>query len=157
MVSRVRSRVASIIHYGSLPSAVLCLLHTAFVLPLLDYCDVVWCPTPAKLTAMIEKIHSKFVKRLQSSGRSSFTLTESWRYHTAIQVYKSICKYSPSYLQGIFQYSRDVTGHVGRNVNCLFAPRVSSNHAKRIFYFRGSVLWNNLRSAVVEAVSLSLF
>jgi len=28
-------RVASIIHYGSLPPAILCVLYTAFVLPLL--------------------------------------------------------------------------------------------------------------------------
>ena len=76
MVSRVRSRIASIIRYGSLPPAVLCLLYTAFVLPLLDYCDVVWCPTTAKLTAMIERVHSKFVKRLPPSNRLSFTLTE---------------------------------------------------------------------------------
>ena len=61
VISRVRSRVASIIRYGSLPPAVLCLLYIAFVLPLLDYCDVVWCPTTTKLTAMIERVHSKFV------------------------------------------------------------------------------------------------
>ena len=64
MVSRVRSHIASIIRYGSLPPAVLCLLYTAFVLPLLDYYDVVSCPTTAKLTAMIERVHSKLVKRL---------------------------------------------------------------------------------------------
>jgi len=53
------SHVASIIHYGTLPPAVYCLLYTAFILPLLDYCDVVWHPTTTKLTAMIERVHSK--------------------------------------------------------------------------------------------------
>ena len=71
--------------------------------------------------------------------------------------FKSICKYSPSYLQDIFEYSKDVTGHVGRNVIRFFVTRVLNNHGKRGFYFRRSVLWNNLRSAVVEAASLSLF
>ena len=155
VVSRVRSHVASLIRYGSLPPAVLCLLYTAFVLPLFDYCDVVWCPTTAKLTAMIEKVHSKFVKSLPPSNRLSFTLTERRRYHTA----KSIRKSSPSYLQGIFEYSKDVTGHVGRNtgIHRIFVPRVFNNCGKRSFYYRGSVLWNNLSSAVVEAASLSLF
>ena len=69
VVSKVRSCVASIIRYGSLTPSVLCLLYTTFVLLLLDYCDVVWCPTTAKLTAMIERVHSKFVKRLPPSNR----------------------------------------------------------------------------------------
>ena len=76
VVFRVRFRVASIVHYGSLPPAVLCLLYTDFVLLLLNYCDVVWCPTTAKLTAMIERVNSKFVKRLPPSNRLNFTLTE---------------------------------------------------------------------------------
>ena len=88
---------------------------------------------------------------------TTLTLTERRRYHTAIQVYKSIRKSSPSYLQGIFEYSKDVTGHVGRNINRIFVPRVFNNYGKRSFYYRGSVLWNNLSSAVVEAVSLPSF
>ena len=34
---------------------VLCLLYTAFVLLLFDYCDAVWCPTTAKLTAVMKE------------------------------------------------------------------------------------------------------
>jgi len=95
VVSRVRSHVASIIRYGKLTPAVLYLLHTACVLPLLDYCDVVWHPTTTKLIVMIERVHSKFIKKLPPPNSLSFTLTERQKYHTAIQVYKS-------YLQGIF-------------------------------------------------------
>ena len=36
MVSRIRSRLASIARYGSLPPAVLCVLYSAFVMPLYD-------------------------------------------------------------------------------------------------------------------------
>ena len=45
MVSRIRSRLVAIVCYGSLPPAVLCVLYSAFVMPLYDYCDVVWSPT----------------------------------------------------------------------------------------------------------------
>jgi len=34
MISRVRSRLASIIWFGSLPPAVLCVLYSAFVMPI---------------------------------------------------------------------------------------------------------------------------
>ena len=44
MLSRVRSRLASIIPFGSLPPVVLCVLYSAFVMPLFDYCDVIWTP-----------------------------------------------------------------------------------------------------------------
>ena len=41
MVSRIRSRLALIVRYGSLPPAVLCVLYSVFVMPLFDYCEVV--------------------------------------------------------------------------------------------------------------------
>ena len=66
IASRARSRLSSIFRYGTLTPAVLCLLYSAFVLPLFDYCDVVWCPTTAKFTALIERTHSKFMKKIAS-------------------------------------------------------------------------------------------
>ena len=92
VISRVRHRLATIIRYGSLPPTILCVLYSAFVLSIFDYCDVVWCPTTAKLTSMmIERVHSRFIKRLPVSYRSkfSFTLMERRRFHTAIQIYTS--------------------------------------------------------------------
>ena len=91
VVSKVRSRLSSIFRYGTLSPAMLCLLYSAFVLPLFDYCDVVWCPTTAKLTGMVERVHSKFVNKLPLSFRSKFcySLTERRRFHTAVQI-KSI-------------------------------------------------------------------
>ena len=58
MVSRIRSRLASVVHYGSLPPAVLCILYSAFVM------HVVWSPPTAKLNCLIERIHSKFFIKL---------------------------------------------------------------------------------------------
>ena len=72
MVSRVRSRLASIVRYGSLPPAVLCMLYSAFVMPLFDYCDVVWSPSTAKQTCLIEKIHSKFINKLPVTYHSKY-------------------------------------------------------------------------------------
>ena len=94
MVSRagLESRLSSIICYGSLPPVVLCVLYSAFVMPLFDYCDVVWCPTTAKLTSLVERAHSKFLHKLPSSVGSKInsTLTERCRFHTAVQVFRSL-------------------------------------------------------------------
>ena len=53
MISRVRSRLASILGLG--PCHLLCcVLYSAFVMPLFDYCHVIWTPFAAKQTCMIE-------------------------------------------------------------------------------------------------------
>ena len=156
-MSRVRFRIASILWLGSLSPRILCLLYTAFVLPVFDYCDVFWCPTTAKSTSMIERVHSKYTKRLPPfcASRLSFTLTECRCYRTAIQVCKSVNNYSPSNLLNVFQYSKDVTGYCGRNINHLFVPRVATSFCKRSFFYHGTILWNSLALAVVQATTLS--
>ena len=108
MASRIRSRLSSIFRYGSLPPALLCLLYSAFVMPLYDYCDVVWSPSTAKQTRMLERIHSKLLNRLTLPYRSrfSFTLTERRRFHTAVQIFKSLHRLSPPYLHNIFSFQR---------------------------------------------------
>ena len=159
MVSRIRSRLALIVRYGSLLPAVLCVLYSVFVMPLFDYCDVVWSPSTAKQTCLIERIHSKFINKLPLTHRSKFpfTLTERRRFHTAVQIYKSLHQLSPPYLHNIFQFSKDITGHISRNINRLFVPRVFTNYGKRSFFYRGAVLWNSLSLSVTGATTLSLF
>ena len=129
------------------------------MLPLYDYRDVVLSPTTAKFTSLLERVHSKFAKKLPPScaPRLSFTLAEGRRFHSAIQVFRSVHNYFPSYLLNIFRYSKDVTGHCGCNINRLFVPRVFTNFGKRSFFFRGTIIWNNLFTKVVEAVKLSTF
>jgi len=91
--------------------------------------------------------HSKF----------SFTLTERCRYDTALQVFKSLHQIYPPYLHNIFQFSKDLTGHVSLNVNHLFILRVLSNFGQRSFFYRGAVLWNSLPLNVSEAATVPSF
>ena len=105
---------------------------------------------------MIEGVHSKKLPP-SCASRLSFSLTEHRCYHTAIQVFKSVNNHSPSYLQNIFHYSKDVTGCCGRNINRLFVPRVSTNSGKRSFSYCGTILWNSLALSVVEATALPSF
>ena len=141
MVSRIRSRLASIARYGSLPPAMLCVLYSAFVMPIYDYYDVVWSLTTAKLNCLIERVHSKFLNKLPPAycSRFIFTLTKRCRFHTAMQIFKSLYRISPPYLHNFFQFSRDVTCHVS-NFNRLFVPRVSTNFGKRSFLSRSCIM-----------------
>ena len=107
-----------------------------------------------KVTAT-ERLVIKLPALYQS--KFSFTLVERRKFHTAIQIFKSIHQKLPSYLHNIFHYSRDITGHIGRNINRLFVPRVNNNYGKRSFYYRGAMIWNSLPSTVTEATNLSKF
>ena len=120
---------------------------------------MIWSPSTAKQTCLIERIHSKFINKLYIPltyrSKFSFTLTERRRFHTAVQIFKSSHKLSPPYLHNIFQFSKDVTGRISRNVNRLFVPRVFTNYGKRNFFYRGTILWNSLSFSVTGAASLS--
>ena len=93
-----------------------------------------WCPPTAKLTSLVERVHCKFLRRLPSSigSKINSTLTERHRFHTAVQVFRSLHRQCP-YLHNMFQYSKDVTGHLSHNINRLFVPRVSTNFGDESF------------------------
>ena len=64
---------------------------------------------------------------------------------------------APPYLQGLFQYSTDVTGHHGCNPNRLYVPQVQTNYGRQSSYFRGTMVWNNLSPLLYSAGSLADF
>ena len=79
------------------------------------------------------------------------------RFHTATQMFKSLHQISPPYLHKIFQFSREVTGHVSHNLNYLFVPRVFTNFSKRNFFYQGAVLGKSLPSNISEAATVPSF
>ena len=87
-------------------------VYSAFVLPLFDYCDVVWCPTTAKLTSLIERVHLKFVNRYPYYFVPNFLFFDGTSqvsyFYSNFQVHSS--KFSN--LHNIFYFLKDITGHV---------------------------------------------
>ena len=70
---RVRSRPP--------PPAVVCSIYSAIVLPIVDYCDVVWRPTTASV------IEGKILNKSPLPFYSKFSNS---RFHTSIQNFKFI-------------------------------------------------------------------
>ena len=139
VIQRVSSRIHCLNHLRPLPADLLAKLYRVFVLPILDYCDVVWTPSSVQHFKRLERLHSKFNSPPSSTDLSvCVTLTARRRFHAAIQVYRMLHKLSPSYLNDIFHYAVDITSRTGRNLYCLFVPRVRTSLAKHSFYFRGT-------------------
>ena len=49
---------------------------------------------------------------------------------------------APPYLQGLFQYSTDVTGHHDHNPNCLYVPQMQNNYGGALFRLKSITLLN---------------
>ena len=98
------------------PPTVRKLLYQVYILPILDYCDVVWAPTNANQTRRLERLHSKYTSCTDSSI-SRYSLVERRKFHTIIQIYKILHKLAPMYLHNMFDYAITVTGRMNRNVH----------------------------------------
>ena len=56
---------------------------------------------------------------------------------------------SPSYLRRIFANTSNVHSHNHRNSELnYYVPRPRTESAKESLYYRGSVLWNKIRSEI---------
>ena len=89
VLRRVRGKLYSINRLKALTPTVMKLLYQAHVLPIIDYCDVVWVPTNVGHLKRLERLHSRFSS--YDSARSSafnLTLTSTLQIsycHTSIQ------------------------------------------------------------------------
>ena len=156
VLKRVRGKIYSINRLKP-PPTVRKLLYQVYLLPILEYCDVVWQPTNASQTRRLERFHSKYISLCNDSSISGQSLTERRKFHTILQTYKVLHKLAPDYLHGIFEYAVNVTGRISRNAHRLFVPQLRTNYGKRSLYYRGTILWNALPAALYHASTLFQF
>ena len=158
MYQRVQSKLHCLYRLFPLPDGLMGKLYRTFVLPVLDYCDVVWSPSSAVYSRKFERFHSKFCSLSSDShGSLRHTLAERRRFHTASVVYKILHQQSPSYLRETFRYAVDVTSRAGRNVHNLLLPRVRTTYGKAGLYYKGIQIWNALDSSLYAAATFNEF
>ena len=133
------------------------LLYLGYILPIFDYCDVVWAPTTAKQTRRLERFHFKYTTFCTDLSISKYSLTERCQYHTILQLYKILHKMAPAYLHDMFSYTSSITGHEGRNAHRFFVPQIRTNFGRPSLFYRGATLWNTLPSVLYDAASYSQF
>ena len=132
LLNRIRSTLYCIDRLRPVACKVLRLLYQAYIMPILDYCDIVWSPCSAFYIRRLERVHSRFVSSIPSSTLAVFdlklSLAERRTYYTAVKVFKILYEIAPPYLHGMFQYASAVSGHVGRNPLRLFVPGIRTNY-----------------------------
>ena len=74
-----------------------------------------------------------------------------------MQTFKILHKLAPPYLHGMFRYALAISGRVGRNPLRLYVPSIRTNYGRGSLWYRGTTIWNNLRTHVTAAPSLAKF
>ena len=64
---RVQSRLHCLYRLCPLSDTLLGRLYCAFILPILDYCDIVWSPSSVQYFKRLKRVHSKFCSLLSAT------------------------------------------------------------------------------------------
>ena len=118
--------------YRSLPPAIPCLLFSVFVVPLFD---VVRCPTTIKLTSMVERVHSRFVKSYHHHFILDFHGTSQVSYCCSDLTYMTFFVI-PQTLLAVLEFTITLENQV---------------------FYRGTLLWNCSSQTVIATTSFLSF
>ena len=114
VLNKVRSKLFSINRLQPFPSKVKTLLYKTFILPVIDYCDVVYSAGLSKTNDTLEHLHRRFIISQSLSTRRHF--------HLVTQVFRAVNHLSPPYLWHSFQLAKEVTGRlntIGMTIICI--------------------------------------
>lgn len=158
ILSSARAKIAKIGRLQPLPKKVTSLLYKVFILPIYDYCDVVWMPNSNRYNLLLERQHKRVLKLVfKTNSDHPVLLSDRRRYHTAIQAYKVLHSMTPPCLSSAIRYTKDVTSRIGNNEYRVFVPSVRTNYGRNSFYFKTTSIWNSLQPALYTCNSLKLF
>ena len=151
-----------------IPHRALMSLYRALVVPLFDYCDVVWGSASDRLITRVARLQNRGARVLTGARRYSRvtplyrklnwkTFSERVTFHKAVLVYKSLNGLTPDYLTTLFRQVQHQyrTRHV--ESAALQCPKPRLECFRRSFRYSGVKIWNSLPSAVKQANSLAQF
>ena len=138
-------------------------IYFSGILPSALYCIVVW-GNSSRLHE-VNKIHAKaarFIKRLPKKMTDDEALqTASWKsigFHhkkaIACKAYKIYYGLSPPLLKSLLKQNNLRST---RNKYKVLQPTFKSNHYKRYFSYRASVVWNNISNEIRSKTSIGSF
>ena len=141
-------------------------IFRSFITSNFGYCSLVWHACSANNTQKLEQLQlralrfvyhdyaSTYVELLETVRRPSLHLGRL--ITLATEVYKSVHKLNPPYVQDL--YKRKTTNHHLRGHETLHIPRVNcTTYGLHTSAYLGAKLWNCLPQTIKGAVTLSTF
>ena len=151
-----------------LPRSLLVLFLKSYILPVLDYCDVVWDSCTKKEAQRMETLLNyacRVVLHRQkhesaTAARAELgltTLAVRRKIHLARLMYKCTHSQQPPYLASLFPLPSSHHQHFTRSSSTVNLPPVRSSFGKRAFSFAGASLWRTLPPAIRNEKSWTVF
>ena len=133
-----------------------------------NYCSLVWHACGVKNTRKLEKLQERALRFVYLDKVSSYddlltkanltTLHLGRLKMLATEVYKSVHKLNPPYIQDIYKTKTTVTNRRLRRQNNLQIPRVNSTtYGLNSLAYQGAKIWNGLTQDLQSAISLNSF
>ena len=132
-------------------------MYQSWVLPTLNYCDVVWGNAANKYMCTLTTLQNRAGKTILKVNRrfptKSMLECLGWKdldtrrlFHLNTMVFKSITENVPRYLCNIFQKVSDNSPYQtrGSEHGNLVPPKIRISTGKRTFRYRGAISWNRL-------------
>ena len=151
-----------------LPRPLLLLFLNSYILPHLDYCDVVWSSCTKSQSLRLETLINFACRTVlhrnrrssASAARSELgfsTLSSRRKLHLAQSVFKCLSAQSPSYLSQLFSAPCSSYHTWSSSSRQLNLPATKSCYGQRAFSFTGASLWRSLPRSVRELQDYQAF
>ena len=146
------------------------MLYKTLILPLFDYCDIVYGGLNQKDSMTLQKLQNFSLKSMLKLPKLTSTseihsrlnlpyLETRRKFHGMKQMYKIYHNQSPKAIQEMFQKVSDVHNRGTRQsiVDDYYPPRVRLEMCKRNFKFRGVYLWKEVPPDIRQSKSENVF
>ena len=138
------------------------LFYNGYILPIIDYCCIVWSGCSSESLARILKLQKRAARLILDADPLSpseplfkqlgwMTVDQRIKYHKCLLTYKCVkTDEAPTYLSEKFKFISDSNPYLLRNTakGNLVTPKPNKELYKKSFVYSGSVLWNDLPSSV---------
>ena len=144
------------------------LIYKSFILPQIDYADIVWDSGKCNHMNIIQKLQNRAGRIILKINPYSHTSTHHvhqilhWDYlvsrrkkHILQLVYKALHDMTPSYLTDKFVRKRN--SHSLRSTFSLYLKIPRTNYCKRMVSYRGSRDFNSLHLSIKEASTIYIY
>ena len=140
------------------------LVHNALVLPLFDYCDIVWSNLVQQDVHRLQRLQNRSARIIARCSRS-FEAIEQLRWptlssrrscHKAKLVFLCLHSLVPSYFSLYFTRFASIHNYFTRQSMRLSLPNVRQDFVKRTFLFTGAEIFNKLHLNVVQSENIQV-
>ena len=142
MLSRVRNNIS--MHTANV-------IYKSFILPVLDYCDLVWGCCGRVNADHLERLQRRAARIIMQTSSSDEAI-KYLRYDTLeLRREKHVLKLVKRCLQGrvpqffnrYFTFNRDIVARTTRQSHHPYVPSVKLECSKKSFYYHGCIVYNH--------------